>query len=438
MVAVVVGVLVVGGLGFVAFTAFGGGAAAGVPGDGSVRLITDMGSQPLPQLPDTEPEEAWSDELPGDAFFAAGVRGSTLFVLTSDLTGEYDSTVDDLTVTAYDVATGEELWDLEVDGRSGAVVVQSGDHPLLLHGTFDHSFSEDFVLTVITPDGEERWSEDYRDDDPWVTVVDGRRLLINVWGSGEREIQLLDADGTTLLDEEGGLAAIVGDRYVVRVDRDEIAVLDANGGELWDERVADDAYVTAGDGLVFVTDDDELLALDLASGAERWAVDLANEDGYIELQPIPGVGVATAGYEGTEVFDLQGNPLWDSRDESLGQLVNRRGRLVFLRVTGNSPDERVRVELLDARTGDRLARERLDGETIVYNWESRTPGDLPTADHLLVRNRDEVRVLAYDDGFAERWHVDADGDYAAGAVVIPGGIIVFGYDDGDVTMVAYR
>lgn len=403
-------------------------------GGGDSRIIGNLGTYPLSGLPAEEPEEAWSEDLPGEVLLDTGARGDTLYVLTADTAGEYDDLLEDLTVTAYDTADGEERWDLDLDGDAGAVVM--GDD-LLLQGFPGFAAWEDGVVTGITADGEEAWSEGFRDDNVYASPLGGGRLLLQHSGGEDSEMWILDtATGEELFEEDGSLEGIEAGRHLVRPEVDEIALLDDSGDEVWSERTDEGASVSMGDGLVYLQDRDELLALDAATGEERWAVDIENEE-YLAVRPIPGVGVLTSGTEGTEVFDLRGEELWDSHDGFAGQLVDRDGRLMFLRTEGE-PGERTEVELLDAQTGDRLARTRLDEGTIVYHYESRTLGDVITRDHLIVREDEEVRVLDYDDDFDERWAVDADGDFATAVIAIPGGIVVFGADEDERTMVAYR
>ena len=151
---------------------------------------------------------------------------STIFV------GDLDNGV----TVAFDLSTGELLWQQEISGPSAADLALDGD--LLLVGAFDQHIH----ALEVTRSGEERWA----------FQGDG-------WSMAEPLVR------------QGVVYAVTMNGFVYALDRD-------SGAEIWSfaEETAEfrAAPVIVGNSLVAVARDGRVFALRLADGVLQWSQDV--------------------------------------------------------------------------------------------------------------------------------------------------------------------
>jgi len=134
-----------------------------------------------------------------------------------------------------------------------------------------------------------------------------------------------------------------------------VAILLDSGEITWQTQTAPDARVAAGGGLVFATLPDGIVALDAASGAERWRHDA---EGAIAAPPVWNNGwllIGTAAGRLTMLRAEQGRPLW-TRD--LGAALRPGAAMTGDRLYALLEDGRVSALTLDR--GEPLWEQKLE------------------------------------------------------------------------------
>src|SRR5262245_4215923 len=311
--------------------------------------------------PPTEWSEAknvrWKVEVPGLGLGSPIVRGDTVLVSTA-IAGEKDPNARDFAVMAFDRKDGK----LRFRSVLHSEVPHEGKHN-------DNSFASESLLT------------------------DGKRLYAYF---GSRGLYALDLSGKVLWEKqlgkmqtrngfgEASSPALYGDTLVVTWDHegpDFIVALDAaSGKERWrKERDEPTTWATplvvTGEGApqVVVAGTNRVVSYDLATGEERWRAGGLTPNAI--PSPVYGDGIVyvTSGFRGNA---LQAIRLSAARGEVVGApaLVFRydkdtpyvpspllyRGQLYFLK--GNTGI----LTCLDAKTGAPLFSERLDSVPNVY------------------------------------------------------------------------
>lgn len=405
--------------------------------DSPTTAIHEFGTTALPELTLDLPQEAWQEPLDATPL-DVGALDATAYVTT----GTFDT--DDpqgLQLTAFDLASGEQQWRHDLSGDGAAVVVAAGNESLLLRADDGgyHEAGDETRVTVLDRDGEELWTEAFFDWPPHTRLLPGPQLLLQTNADGVPRTRIVElASGDPVLEFEGRLLARHGPWSLLHEENDRIVVLDREGDERWSRRSTNSAAAALGDGLVYLVEDDRILALDAGSGEQRWTVELRQERAFEALR-VPDVGVVVHGPGGIEAFGLEGERLWEHASGGGLTLLERGSQHVLLRIQDSihSVDEPSEIEVLNAGTGHRLEHRVLAEQAWVYNQEARTPGQPVTADAVLVRDRGALSAIAYD-GLEERWRLSTPDRRISAAVAIPGGVLALRWDDDRGHLVTYR
>jgi outer membrane protein assembly factor BamB len=209
--------------------------------------------------------------------------------------------VGDVGLTAFDLASGEELWTEETTNASPAAVAEGVDGPSL-YLTGYRPASDTGVLRRLNPDGTHRWSVNLGGPDtvPVVTedgllVGDDGTLAVHDPADGSRE-RTLGTFGNRVRER---LAVADGTAYVVSDDSDLVAVDVADGTETWraDVSVMADAAPSVGAETVVVGARDlpedslgGILALDRSDGSPRWGHEIEGFDVAVSAPPVVADG----------------------------------------------------------------------------------------------------------------------------------------------------
>lgn len=277
----------------------------------------------------------------------------------------------DGSVRAFDIATGRELWEVELDHRLSSGV--AANRSVVIVGTADGA-----VIALEADSGETRWERQVSSE-VLATPSLNAELAVVVSIDG-----LVMAFGTTLGEE----------RWTYRHTVPALTVRGSAGAVIANQRV-----YSAGDS-------GHLVALDLADGGLLWERQVAVPSGRSEIERLvdidapPAVGqelLWVTSYQGnvTALGEARGRTLW-SRPIASGTGIDVAEGQVFL-----SDDEGV-VWALDAQTGAsmwkqaKLKYRRLNRPVNLDSWVA--VADLEGYVHLLSR---------FDGRFMARIRVDS-------------------------------
>lgn len=323
--------------------------AVNQPADGATTDTGGPASAAAPEPPDAPPgaELLWQADLSEETFGDPATDGTLAYV--TDETGR---------VTAFDVATGEQAWQVKVGDVGGGLALLAGGHLLV-------TTSEPSALLALDPaTGTTRWTA------PDVYV--------------------------------SGVPAVVGDLFITGSGFDVTAIRLPDGSVAWQtdldlEYLLDGELVAspAGDVIVgSVSTDNLLVALRVDSGAEAWTAELPRRAASLADMAAVGDVVVTSGDDG--YVDVVGF------DGGVHQSLDLMADWAFPAVTALGTDAAVRLEsgglyLFDPATGDERAR-IADRSTA----HARLPGDQPG---LLMATHDSLRAYGVDG--SELWRSEA-------------------------------
>lgn len=250
---------------------------------------TNAGYAPDVHGPVDCPEIDWTVRTAAERPAAVAVRDDLVFV-----SGAADpNTVSAPPLVAFDAETGTERW--AVDGRRGRGLTVTSDS---IYRTLD-------IGGLQAVDRETRtatWTVDYNVQTV-PRVVDGTVYAGGFLGevvaldaaTGERQWQRdlypPDATGPCLCrrDDVQGALAVADDRvYATSYFGRCTALSAADGSTVWEYDTPDEiTYApTVADGTVYVADRQRLVALDAATGDERWIRELLDEtEGHVRCSP---------------------------------------------------------------------------------------------------------------------------------------------------------
>jgi outer membrane protein assembly factor BamB/actin-like ATPase involved in cell morphogenesis len=320
-------------------------------------------------------ELLWQADLSEETFGEPATDGALAFV--TDEIGR---------VTAFDIASGEQAWQVEVGDVGGGLALLAGGHLLV-------TTSEPSALLALDPaTGTTRW-----------TAPD-------VYVSGE--------------------PAVVGDLFITASGFDVTAIRLPDGSVAWEtdldlEYLLDGELVAspAGDVVVGgVSTDNLLVALRADSGAVAWTTELPRRSASVADIVAVGDAIVTSGDDG--YVDVVG-----FADGGVRQSLDLHADWAFPTLTAVGTDAAVRLEggelyLFDPATGDEWARVG-DAPTA----QAQLPGDEPG---LLVATHDSLQ--AYSAEGQQLWRSDAA--FLASQVATAGDVAVTTDIDGLVA--AYR
>jgi outer membrane protein assembly factor BamB len=379
------------------------------------------GGQQLVAYGRDDGEIAWEQGLSGGARMTTLVHGLVIRGVE-----DYPDDGSDIT-TAYqaiDVETGEEAWTAELDGAMGGPPVAAGDLVVL-----NHSGGDTGLVAVDPSSGEEAWAaapmpaatpvalgdmlvaagielgvHDLADG-AQLTAIDlpqGPNVVaaaddLAVVGSGrtlaaysvqrDRSLQ----ESWTFSDEAAlvGTGAAGGDVVVVGTDRREVVALDrASGEERWrngpyDEIDASGSLLqpTVTGDLVLVAegvDDTEVVALSLADGEERWRV------------PVDGADDHLAAEEAGDLLVLGVDPL-QGVDPDSGEVIWRRNG-AFPTATGAPSSVALDGDGATVVTTGAAELAAYDGATGEPRWHADLPLDIYADDELTLDGLSGIAV----------------------------------------------
>ena len=386
----------------------------------------------LPEAPSAPSADAtWSQDLEGWAA-DIGIFDGSVYVLTGHEAGEGSFARQ---LTAFDLDSGEQLWERRVAGAAGSAVIGAGDERLVLTSNGHVPQGELGSLAVFAPDGEELWQESYREDSvPFPFVLPGERLLLQRFAGADSTFRIVAADtGELELEADGTLLARHGSRHLVREPRG-IAVIDDEGQRQW-SRAADDltqGQAVIGDGVVFLLDGGRLLALEDHSGEELWSVEF-DAEGFRQVLHLPGIGVAARGDGSVRAHDLDGEHLWERSLPGSVQVLVRDSTVQLLhwhRLVPNG-DRALELDLLEAASGEVLSRRRLSEDAFLYDGGSEF-GDPVGADALIVQEGGAVTAVDLEN-FEDQWTLSHPAEDVFGAVMASDAAVLLTGDGADRT-----
>ncbi|WP_254899186.1 PQQ-like beta-propeller repeat protein [Thalassococcus arenae] len=201
------------------------------------RLFVSSGFGTLTALDAASGQEIWTQRLGNTATGKPTVAGDLVYVVGGDSTG-----------WAIEAGNGRIRWQIEGQGDSNNVA--GGPAPAVDDDLVIFSFGEAFVQAAFRKGGLGRWGAD----------ILGRRTGVTVAG-------IDDITGDPLID---GSTVYVGN-HSGRV----VALSTGDGERLWTAKHGALGPVwPAGDSVFFVSDRNQLIRLDAATGEQIWAVDL--------------------------------------------------------------------------------------------------------------------------------------------------------------------
>jgi len=427
----VLGVVLIGAAALVSVLG-GTGSSLEVLGDEDATVAIDgLGGTALPELPTELPDQDWS--VPLDAAFQdVGSIGDVVYVTMADFDPDRSPPP---RLAAFDAASGDQLWERELEGDGGQVIVEAGEDSIqLLAGYALERAVDDPVsaLTVVTSDGDERWSETTRDGDLGAQLLPGPSLL--TWSPGDDREEIVDlASGASIHALDGSLVARSASHLVVHdADDDRLRVLDHDGDERWSRDGVSGARAAVSDDLVYLGEDSVVNAYDARSGDRQWQAPLQEE--VNRLRPLPGTGVLVSSPDLTTAIDVQGEELWGERLEGTTELHRSDGELELVRIAGDGPGSPLELQRIAAETGERDQRAHLGDDAFVYPDGGRPwPGVTVAGNGLLIASGGSRSAIAYDD-LDELWTLEGqDGAPVPVVATMPDGVVAvrFGEFDDD-------
>lgn len=209
--------------------------------------------------------------------------------------------VRDVGLTAFDLASGENLWTEELIRASPAAVVEETDSSLLCLTGYRPD-DDTGVLRGLNPDGTRQWSVTFDSPDTAPVVIedgllvsDDGTLTIHNPTDGSRKRTV----GTFGDQVNERLAVADGITYVVSDYNDLIAVNLADGTEMWraDVSVIASAGPSVGAETVVVgarklpeASLGGILALDRSDGSSRWGHEIEGFDIAVSAPPVVADG----------------------------------------------------------------------------------------------------------------------------------------------------
>ncbi|SIQ83371.1 Outer membrane protein assembly factor BamB, contains PQQ-like beta-propeller repeat [Haladaptatus litoreus] len=326
----------------------------------------------------------------------------TLFFKTSDANGQG-------ICWAIDAETGTERWRIRIpSGKEGEVPSAENVPPAVVDGVAYFVDKSD-VYAFEAETGNPRWQ----------TSVDGAinhaPTVANgtVYVCGERVFALSADDGAT--DWETSVAesallaqspAILDDSVIITDGREARAwsLHCENGAKQWSFEDGGDSAGTPviADGTVYIpiSGDDALVAVDVATGEQRWRVPIRNL-GNSWLPAAVGDDIYVTDREGF-LYAIRDSARLDWRADRTGTLAV--GENVYL-----ANDELV----------------AFDSETGETRW-TVDDGSAPTAENELLYVADGENVVAYTADGSQQWRAECDGEIATELAVTDEAVFVGG------------
>ncbi|WP_049971446.1 PQQ-binding-like beta-propeller repeat protein [Haladaptatus cibarius] len=362
-------------------------------------------------LSTSDGSEQWRFEVGVTESSPITTTDGTLFFKTSDANGQG-------VCWAVDAATGTERWRIRIpSGKEGEIPSAENVPPAVVDGVayfVDKSDVYAFEAETGTPQ--------------WQTSVDG---TINhaptvadgtVYVCGERVFALSTDDGgtewETSVADSARLAqspAIIGDSVIITDGREARAwsLHCENGAEQWSFEDGGDSAGTpvVADGTVYIpiSGDDALVAVDAATGEQRWRVPVRNL-GNSWLPAAVGDDIYVTDREGFLYVIRDSTELdWRVDSTELDWRVDRTGTLAVGENVYVSNDELV---ALNAETGEK-------------QWMA-DGGNAPATENELLYVADGGDVVAYTAGGTEQWRAGCNGNIATKPAVTDEAVFVGG------------
>ncbi|WP_257231343.1 PQQ-binding-like beta-propeller repeat protein, partial [Streptomyces sp. UH6] len=291
----------------------------------------------------------------------------------------------------FDAATGKELWSREELTVPGAQMLLGGGTLYLASGQYDGD-----VVGIDPATGEETWRSRLGGayGDPRVIAVDDTQVYViaeeveNGELTDRNVIAAIDtASGRAVWKErrdagteEHGIIAAARGRHLVYTDyRKNLTVRDTSTGQqVWTRKISEFNYqrfAVEGD-LVILADDGKLLAVDLATGKDRWS--LTADEFTKFVGPTVLDGVLYVSDTNRKLFALDprtGDVAWENTGLSEREATSPwhfalAGDVLYAATELN---DRGGVYALDVKTGDYLWTYN-DGSGELDEWFVTTTG----------------------------------------------------------------
>lgn len=314
-------------------------------------------------------------------------------------------------------ADGTKRWHVELGAKPTDGPPPVADDTVLA-GTTDEA-----VYGLSTADGTERWRYDTGEHLFYNPVVrDGRAALLDETGTVH---VLATEDGTvqwsSSVVSETIRAPVVGDDAVFVAGEDRLVAHSlADGSRLWQTSFASGTNPRLVDGTLLVVDDDDaLVGFDASTGRERWRqpidvrfVEAASADRGTAV-------IRDGGSRGTFVaVDVaDGTVEWTKDSSARADSVHVVGDIVYAVVVAGlakTPDERVFCYAFDRKSGERLARRRIEDEIT---------GLAADAGSIYAGGEDGfVRAFDHED-LTRDWRFGSNGAYHGHTAVVDGTVL---------------
>ncbi len=338
--------------------------------DTTGRLLTAGGDGPS-----DEPEESWSERVDCEGRCAVGAVESALIVAEAD--------GDRSTVRALDGSTGDEIWSERTGSDELVTAINVFDGIIFL----SLESIDGYQLSAWDPaEGDEMWTEDAEN----VRYGDGV-VVVHDWNEGSEGAvsrALTTTTGDELWEEDGAVTGICGSTAVLHDDDDLLALDLGTGDQKWSESVGDYAPAGCSGSRAFVIEDEDVAAFDLDSGEELWSERVRGASTMFTLDDVlivrtDGDVIGLAAATGEEVWSV------DQDDFPAYQVIDLGGEQALGRGDG-------RATVVDLTTGDDIDSTRTGDGNLIFGTSS-----------FLVLDDDEVTAHRMVD-VEEQWSVDVD------------------------------
>lgn len=374
---------------------------------GDVTSTPSVESLPAPLL--ETPREQWRVDFDLDPV-AVEVVGDAVVALEQEVGSNFE-------LRALSLATGDERWSADIDFALEEDEPVSGDIYAvagllvadLSSGFANEGFDSTRVVAFDLTSGEQEWSRDF--DGAYTRVV-GDDLFVHE--AGPNRLNRLDlTSGEPLWRAHLSRYEATGER-IVGLDGDQLVAIDsASGDQRWSVEIdLDDAsnsvsmFVSAGVVAVTPFSSSDVTAYDVDSGQELWHHRFGD---FNRVRTAPGVFILIRNTDGIEVVEAaDGAYRFDVPEVAYGMTFGTgpQSYLLLVVIEETPPEEaqpeEVTYELYDL-AGDRVGSFVLD----------RVLGQFAVAEGAIYTRSDpdgELAALSIPD-LDEVWSVDVDGDF---------------------------